>query len=236
MVTQSIEVPTCLNDIPLHKYLQFMQIDEEASDTFKAKRMLHLFCGIDPRDFNNIKHQDVENLLFKVGNVLNSQPKFQRRFTLDGVEYGIIPNFDDMTFGEFVDLDTIKDYKKDLGLLMSILYRRVTEEKGERYLIEPYNGKFDFRDMPSGVALGALVFFWTIGKDCLSATQSYMKKAEKQTKITKGLVKNGDGTQQSLNSATETLKGLMTSLLQSSIPSYYGLPIRAMWQPYKNLK
>ena len=236
MVTQAVEVPTDLNDIPLHKYLQFLQIDEEASDTFKAKRMLHLFCGVEPRDFPNIKHQDVENLLFKVGNVLNSQPKFQSRFKLEGVEYGFIPNMDEMTFGEFVDIDGVKDYKKDMGKLMSILFREVTEEKGLRYTIEPYNGSYNFKDIPAGVALGALVFFWTIGKDCLNATQSYMKKAKKQTKRIKEFQKSGDGTAQSLASATETLNESMKLLLKSTIPSYYGLPIKAMWLPYKNLK
>ncbi len=236
MVTKAIEVPTGLNDIPLYKYLQFMQIDESASDEFKAKRMLHLFCGVLPSDFKNIKHQDVENLLFKVGKVLNSQPKFQRRFVLEGVEYGFIPNLDEMTFGEFVDIDGVKDYKKDMGKLMSILFRRVVEKSGQRYLIAPYENKFDFRDMPTGVALGALVFFWTIGRDCLTATQNYTKKAEKRTRRLKEFQKSGDGMAQSLDYAMETLTKLTKSLLQNTIPFYYGLPIKAIWLPYNDLK
>ena len=236
MVKQEIYIPTELNDIPLYKYLQFVQIDPEASEDFKAKRMLQIFCDISPQDFRNIKHQDIENLLFKLNNVLNSQPKLERTFDLNGVKYGIIPNFDEKSFGEFIDIDNITDYKKDLDRLMSIIYRKVIKSDGHRYEIEPYKSSYKFKDIPTGIALGALVFFWTIGRDCLNATLKFTKKTQMQMKDLKGFPKNGNGTAQSLDYATETLEGLMKSLLSATIPSYFGLPIKAIWLPYNEKK
>lgn len=233
---KAIQVPTELNDIPLYKYQQFLQIDQDASDDFKAKRVLQLFCGVTPKEYRHIKHQDIENLLFKIGNVLNSQPKFQRTFEIDGVRYGLIPNFDDMTMGEFVDLDSVKDYKKETDKLMSILYRRIVKEDGLRYEIEPYNTAYSFKNIPAGVALGALVFFWTIGRDCLTATQKFTNRKAKQTQRFKGLVKSGDGTAQSLASAMETLASSILSLTKNTIASYYGLPTKAIWLPYNDKK
>lgn len=236
MEKKIIEIPTSLNDIPLWKYQQFLQIDQEASQEFQAKRTLQIFCDIQPKEFRLIKHQVIENLLFKIGNVLNSQPKFQRTFEIDGVRYGIIPNFDDMTMGEFVDLDSIKDYKKDLDKLMSILYRKITKESGDRYEVEPYGGAYRFRNIPTNIATGALVFFHVIGVDCLTATQKFTNRKAKQTQRFKGLVKNGDGTDQSLASAMETLASSILSLTKNTIASYYGLPTKAIWLPYNDKK
>ena len=237
MTQQKVEVPTSLNDIPLHKFQQYLAIAEDASDNFKAKRILNLFCGITPREFNGIKHQDIENLIFKVANVLNSSPKFQETFTLKGVKYGIIPNLSEsMSHGEFTHLDDIKDFPKDVDTLMSILYRPITHESGGRYEIEPYKGKYKFKEIPAGIAFGALVFFWTLGRDLLSATLKYTKETQTQTKLINGSGKNGAGKAQLLDYATETLQNSLKSLTQTTIPRYYGFAIPAIWLPYKGQK
>ena len=73
------------------------------------------------------------------------KPKFIDRFEIDGVHYGFFPNWRDLTFAEFVDMDTISTKKADellnmLHILAAVMYRPITEEKSEHdYKIEKYN-------------------------------------------------------------------------------------------------
>jgi hypothetical protein len=57
---------------------------------------------------------------------------------MDGVEYGFIPNLDDMSFGEYVDLDTYLGDWQNIHRAMAVLYRPIREKRGERYNIVPY--------------------------------------------------------------------------------------------------
>jgi hypothetical protein len=75
------------------------------------------------------------------------QPKFVDRFELDGVQYGFFPNWKDLSFAEFVDMDTISTKKEDelldlLHILCSIMYRPIIKERSEHdFDIEKYDMK-----------------------------------------------------------------------------------------------
>jgi hypothetical protein len=73
------------------------------------------------------------------------KPKFEDRFEIDGVKYGFFPKWEELTFAEFVDMDTISTKKQDqlldlLHILASIMYRPIIEEKSEHdFKIEKYD-------------------------------------------------------------------------------------------------
>ena len=74
-------------------------------------------------------------------------PKFQDRFTLDGVEYGFFPNWREMTYAEFVDMDTIStrpidEMLKMLHVLAAVMYRPIVKvDEDKQYHIEKYDVK-----------------------------------------------------------------------------------------------
>jgi hypothetical protein len=74
-----------------------------------------------------------------------TKPKFIDRFEIDGVKYGFFPNWRELTFAEFVDMDTISTKKPEellelLHILAAIMYRPITEETSEHdFKIEKYN-------------------------------------------------------------------------------------------------
>jgi hypothetical protein len=84
---------------------------------------------------------------------------------------------------------------------MSVLYRPITETEGEYYSIEAYDNTSmrlrskKFLDMKAEQVEGALVFFWTLGKELLTTLQLYLsKKLEKaKQQLTKDLQTNGVG-------------------------------------------
>lgn len=80
-------------------------------------------------------------------------------------DYGFVPDINAISFGEWLDLDSnCKDFPKNLNKILSILYRPISNQLGNKYGIEPYNASHlknadDFNEMPLSIANGALVFF-----------------------------------------------------------------------------
>jgi len=114
---------------------------------------------------------------------------------LGGVEYGFVPDWDEFSAGEWIDMETYTaDFWKTPHKAMSILYRPLERKWGDRYSIKPYTAKEDadvFLDMPAPLVAGALLFFWSTEKKLLNALQSSL--IQKTQEVT-SLLQSGDGT------------------------------------------
>lgn len=128
---------------------------------------------------------EADKTLMEVLNILNDKPDFIHRFTFDGVEYGFIPNLNDITTGEFIDLDEYIKEGKQLHKIAAILYRPVTKRNGKLYDIEKYEGTSKYADtmmkVDYKVILGAMVFFWNLGNSLLESSVTFTEKTLKQT-------------------------------------------------------
>lgn len=106
-------------------------------------------------------------------------PMHQQTVVINGVRLGFIPDLNDLTLREHIDLDSYAQeiWKKDgndytnLPKLMAILFRPVTDIFGKYYRIEPYDServKY-YIDVVNLLTMdkvnGALVFFSTIVKE-----------------------------------------------------------------------
>jgi hypothetical protein len=114
---------------------------------------------------------------------------------LNGVEYGFVPDWDEFSAGEWIDMETYTaDFWKTPHKAMSILYRPLDRKWGDRYSIKPYTAKEDadvFLDMPAPLVAGALLFFWSTEKKLLNALQSSL--IQKTQEVT-SLLQSGVGT------------------------------------------
>ena len=192
----TINLPEKLNDLTLKQWQEIQALPDNSGDEFYMRRVLGFVYDIRGVDIVNIRNSDIELMMNTVKDLLNTKPKFQQRFTLGDVEFGFVPNLDDITFGEFIDLDkysTPEDYDR----LMSILYRPIIgKQSGNRYEVEPYGGSYSFSDIPLGVALGALVFFLTLGEQLMNDIRNSLTEEEVAQLKKQGLLKNGVGTVQ----------------------------------------
>ena len=187
-----IKIPDNLNDITLGKWQDIIEIGENVEPAFYIKRILSIVYNI-KADFNSIKESDIERMSDAGRNILTESPVFQNRFTLGGVEYGFIPNLEDITFGEFVDLDKYTE-RENYAKLMSILYRPITKKQsGGRYKIGKYKGSYQFKEIPLGIALGAVGFFLTLGQQLMTDTLNSLTEGEVAQAKKSILAKNGDG-------------------------------------------
>jgi hypothetical protein len=136
--------------------------------------------------------------------------------------------------GEYVDLESIGQEVENWHKLMCILYRPITKTFGKRYEIETYKGydnALQYKQMPVGIALGAMLFFWTLGSDLLLDTLRYLKQAQKDEVLRNHLLKSGLG----LAHYTDSLKEISEDLTRSQIYHYTLASIGFLMKPtYSN--
>jgi len=132
--------------------------------------------------------------------------KLKKIIKIDEIEYGFHPNLEEITLGEYADIETyMKNGLEDnLTKLMAVLYRPITEKDGKNYSIEAY-GLSDsrmraekFNKMKAENVNSSLVFFWTFVKELSIILPQYLMEQSKVilNKIQgKNLQKSGDGSE-----------------------------------------
>lgn len=210
-----ISIPTNLNEIKLSQYQKFLKIvqDNEESD-FLNHKMVQIFCGVDLNIVDAMRQKDVEDAVNTIGGLFKQMTPLQQKFEMNGTTFGFIPNLDDMSSGEYMDLDGYITNWDDMHRAMAVLYRPIKQKLGEKYLIEDYEGTERYaekmKDMPLDVVLGSVVFFWHLGKELLKSTMDYLVENPQIATLNKAnLEKGGDGILQSMHLLREMLDDLM---------------------------
>ena len=215
-----ILVPSSLSEVTLEQYQKFAKINtEDNSDTgFLMHKTVEIFCNLNLKDIAKIKYTYVQEILNDINNLFEPKQDLIPRFTMGGIEYGFIPVLDDMTLGEYVDLDeNFTDWER-MHKAMAVLFRPIKLSKGDRYQIEDYDGLDNaerMKKMPLDVVMGAMVFFWTLNKELLKTTLNFLEQEvgkEMTTQQLQHLEKNGVGIKASMELLKEMLPSLRISL------------------------
>ena len=212
-----INVPSSLAEITLGQYQKFLKIAENNPDgNFLNAKMIEIFCGIPLSDSYKLKMSSVTAILDILNEMLAITPQHVERFKMNGVEYGFIPDLDEMSLGEYIDLDNNASKWEQMHVAMNVLYRPIKTSKVGKYNIEDYDVKFPevLKDMPLDAAIGSLFFFYNLGTELAKHTiQSLDSQAEMeviQEQLT--LAKSGVGINQFMDSLTGILQNLKISL------------------------
>ena len=174
-----LQVPTSLNDIPLYQYQKFIKTFENADDIteeYAGIKMLEIFCGLKIDEALEVKISDVNKITDKINKALSEKPLLVTRFKIGNTEFGFVPQLDDLTFGEFVDIENNIGDWETMHKAMSVLYRPITDRIKGKYQIEKYRGDSwhdAMLNMPSSVAISAINFFFHLENDLLKATLAY---------------------------------------------------------------
>ena len=215
-----IQIPSSLSEITLEQYQKFTKIntDENQDSSFLMHKTVELFCNLNLKDIAKIKFIYVQEILNDINNLFEPKQDLIPTFNLNGVEYGLIPVLDDMTLGEYIDLDeTFTDWDT-MHKAMAVLFRPVSFKKGDRYQIEDYEGldKAELmKQMPLDVVMGCMFFFWSLNEELLKTTLNYLSQEvpnQLTTEQLKTLAKNGDGSIAYGNYLTQMLNDLNISL------------------------
>jgi hypothetical protein len=215
-----LTIPTDLNEITLGQYQQFVKVKEATNDTeMMAEKMIQIFCDIELKEIINIKFSEVQNLVAHFNKLFSETPKFTRTFKIKDIEFGFIPDLQNITFGEYVDLEENLKSWETYHKAMAVMYRPIKIKRKDGHEIIDYTGTAEFSDLmkfaPLGVVLSSSVFFWTLGSELLQSTILYLEQQiAKNPKALETLAKahnlpsNGDGINQFMRSLREMSQSL----------------------------
>lgn len=208
-----LNIPNKLSEITLRKYQKFVKLNvEDVDERFLQVKMIEIFCEVSHENVLKIKFADADRVTAILGEMFTQKPDLVTRFNLNGVEYGFIPDLDEMSFGEYIDLDTYLGDWENIHTAMNVLYRPIKTKKGNRYTIEKYdvNTKNQLLDMPLDAVISSVFFFYHLGKDLSIVMNRYLEKEYSKIPSQQqvDLILNGDGIKQ----FSHSLKGILEDL------------------------
>lgn len=188
--TQSvnIRVPETLADIKLEQYKKFIMLANEENGDELA---VYHFCGLTPAQQQGMRKQDLNEIQHTIGVALNEKPPLTTTFKYRGVEYGFHPKLEDISLGEYIDLEEyMKEPYKYAEKILGVLYRPITNKMYGRHEVENYNPDkhtgLGFQELGADVFVGCLLFFYRLELKLLTASlPSLEKQAMSQPSIGK---------------------------------------------------
>ena len=187
MAEITLKIPDKWQDITIATYQKYVKIQEaKGSEKNKVLKSLALLCDTTTAVVKKMAYKDLLEIMAIIKKMVDTAPdkqQFRKVFVFNKEEYGFVPNLSNITTGEYIDLETYcKEPIENLHIIMSILYRKITFKRNERYAIENYNpDEFKeelFKDCPMDIALNSLGFFLTLGSVLAMTSVRYLKAQE----------------------------------------------------------
>jgi len=132
--------------LTIDQYAKIFNIKDLFTDEYFAAKLINIICGTPLQTLLESEYNSIQYLASYILSLLPTQnTEFVDRFEIDGVQYGFFPNWKDLTFAEFADMDTIATKKAEellpmLHMLAAIMYRPIVSEKSRHdFKIEDYN-------------------------------------------------------------------------------------------------
>ena len=186
------------NDVTLEKWQQLV-LGKKESKTKEAKETIAILSDIPKKLIEQMALKDV-SLIFERISKLQVDGKLKKIFEIDGIKYGFLPDCDEITLGEWADIEHyIKDgLEKNMHKIMAVLFRPITSKEDKMYSIEAYKDGREraekFRKKMTIVQINqALVFFWTFGSEFAGILPLYLTKKMLKLKAEISLAQSGGG-------------------------------------------
>tara|TARA_R110001583_G_scaffold3427_5_gene22006 strand:- start:5158 stop:5802 length:645 start_codon:yes stop_codon:yes gene_type:complete len=193
-VAVKYKLPTRWSEVSLEQYSKLMLVlESDSNNEIEAViKTLEALAGIDVSTLSKVPLKQLKAAYNELSLLTSTMPnsKIKRVIDVDGLEFGFIPDFDELSLGEFVDLDNyLQDAWNNLDKIMAVLYRGITKREGDKYQIEPYSLD-DIKDrrelFKRGLSIdtiyGAMVFFCNTGSKFIKTMQLSLEKESKELK------------------------------------------------------
>jgi hypothetical protein len=200
-------VPNKMSEIKLADYQKFVRL--EGDDEFLSRKAVEIFCDLKMDVILQMKSSSLTSVTSILMNAFAEKPALTQKFTIGKQTFGFLPSLEEITVGELNDVDQYISDWSQMHKAMAVLYRPVVATFGNRYEIEKYEGSDKYaeqmKEMPLDVTIGAMLFFWTLGKDLSVASLTSLAK-EQEMNLTPLLnfLKNGDGSLSTISSQEVT--------------------------------
>lgn len=191
--------------LSIEDYVKIFKVKDLFEDEYLHAKVINLLTGCPMDDLMEAENHKVEFLSTSIFAMVPRPPyNLVDTFELDGVKYGYLPSYKEITFGEFADLDTLLTKKPEevmdyLHVIAAIMYRPIISSKSkhnfkiEKYNQETLNDRAELfkKKLDVKFALGGQFFFINFGKRLSNYTQqSLIQRIRREWEMTKWIVKN----------------------------------------------
>ena len=135
MKDYKLSIPLDLGSITLGQYQDYLKVldrwDKE-DEVYLQIKILQIFCGLSPEFVKDLPLHSFESTIHHITGLFENETPLISKFTMNGknsdgddtsVEFGFIPKLDEISFGEFIDLDKYLQGWGDMHKAMAVLFR-----------------------------------------------------------------------------------------------------------------
>ena len=205
-------IPDTLSEITLGQYQKYLKYQKDNDDeNFLAIKMIEVFCGLRNQTVRAMKAKSIRDITRILTDMFNEKPELVKQFQMKGITYGFMPDLENMSFGEYIDLDTFIGDHQNIHKAMAVLYRPITQSYKDKYTIEKYTGdKYeDMVHMPMDAVLGSILFFYHLGMELSTAMLNSLEDQEEENLVQYlSSIKSGDG----ISQFSVSLRGILDDL------------------------
>lgn len=165
------QLPISWSDINISAYHRLLAIDTEDTQ-LRTTATIGALLNKTIKQVNKMTPKEYKEAVTSL-EFVNKLPSqlVTSKFTLRGIEFGIIPNLNHITMNEFVDLETYTaNWKENIHKIIAVLYRPIIKEDEISYEIEEYNSlrssvtsEWFLHELSIEIAYAASIFFSVIG-------------------------------------------------------------------------
>lgn len=224
--------------LTIDHYMKIYKVKDLLGEQFFQTKIISAITGAKQEDILKSNHTQINFISnYLVSLFPDSKYPFTDKFELNGIEYGFIPSWKNMSFAEFVDLDTLLTKKPEeiidnLHIICAIMYRPIINKRKEHdFDIQEYDvdtletrAELFRNELDVKYVLGGNFFFSKFAKQSLEPSQqslilkskNFMQKMVLTWKMRKViwkilLNKPLDGLQLSIDLAKTTLQNINKS-------------------------
>ena len=188
------------SDVTLEKWQQLV-LGKKKSKTEEAKETIKALSTLPVKLVEEMALSDVATIFERLSK-LQIKGKLKKVFEIDEVEYGFLPDLDEITLGEWADIEQyIKGgIEKNMHKIMAVLFRPITSKEDKMYSVQAYKDgreraeKFK-KKMNAEQVQQSLVFFWSLGSELLKILPLFLMQKMKTIQAEMNLQTSGVGSE-----------------------------------------
>ena len=188
------------SDVTLEKWQQLV-LGKKKSKTEEAKETIKALSTLPVKLVEEMALSDVATIFERLSK-LQIKGKLKKVFEIDEVEYGFLPDLDEITLGEWADIEQyIKGgIEKNIHKIMAVLFRPITSKEDKMYSVQAYKDgreraeKFK-KKMNAEQVQQSLVFFWSLGSELLKILPLFLMQKMKTIQAEMNLQTSGVGSE-----------------------------------------
>lgn len=195
-----ITLPESKDELTLSTYLKLIEIEQNDSlgDKERVLKTMQAVFDLTLDQAKQIQFSDVININEHFVNLVGKEEKRKviPTFDYEGVQYGMIPNLDEITLAEYIDLEESEKDPLQANVFLNVMYREIKSSAGGKYTIIPYDDSktVDFGNLPVSVLDRAKVFFCNLSSQLLSSIEmKSMNLIQMSQQKSETITLDGDG-------------------------------------------